>query len=1095
MTLSRIVRACALALLTSSTALVSTTQANNDTWKSGVNANWEIGANWTDGTTPAAADTASLGFASSYTVTFGVAPAAIQNLAVSGGGNVVFASAGGTKTLNVTAGAGAHDLNLAGGTTLTLGNAGSAFNLALGADITQLPFATLNVINGSHLTAADFSTGGLAGALNVSGAGSVLTLTGADEHLIGGSNGNGSLNFQNGTSGALITGPLGLGDALVPASGILSLSGNSSVALTGDLLLATRDLVGSSGSISMTGATTLINQTGTGTVTVGSLNNGSATVSLAGTTNTTLNTGTGGLVIKSTGSVNVGAAVGTGILNANGDVYITGGGSGTGLTVAAGSTYNHAAGKLFWLQSGGTATFNSAYTTLANDIVTVNGANSKLLVKDADFQANNGASVSITNGGTISAAFLTAGTSGDGNITVDGVGSTLAATNVFSTFGLNHGKANLTISNGATAAFNWGVGLAGSIFSDTSATVMVKSGGQLNALSLFVADGSGSSPTATVTVTDLNSSINIVPNGTLKLSSDTGSGVATLNVLDNGSLTVGSGGSTYMFPSSTLNINGGYADLQNLDYHGGTISFVAGSLSFLGDLHVGVGGALGPSVLVNSAKQLSLSGTTYVDPFRTLTLTGGSLTTGDLVVNGGTFNFTGGTLNLTGAFGLSISNGGPFGPTFTLQAGRNLNVSNQTTVAVSSVFALDSGAGFSTNALVVAGELDLNGGVATATAVTMSNSGLIRGDGRIVTTGSNAISNLTGGEIRAENGKRIKFQGKSVPNAGQFNLQGGMLEFDRAITNGAAGQIVGRGTLKVGTTGLTNQGSIALASGITDIFGDVVNNTGNASLGISISGNASVNFWDDVTNTSGLFKVNSGSTATFFGTFSGNGITGNASDIHFEADISPGFSPASVTIAGNVTLGAAAKLKIELGGTTQVPSATFDQVHVGGNLSLDGTLAVSLINSFIPALGNSFDILDWGSLAGTFAAVNLPTLGGGLGWDTSQLYTTGTLSVISVGIPGDYNNDGVVDAADYALWRHSLGQNITLPNDTTPGTVSQVDFDVWRANFGTSSGSGSSLGANALVNVAAVPEPNLLVMLLAGLATRLSVRSRYRFMG
>jgi hypothetical protein len=70
------------------------------------------------------------------------------------------------------------------------------------------------------------------------------------------------------------------------------------------------------------------------------------------------------------------------------------------------------------------------------------------------------------------------------------------------------------------------------------------------------------------------------------------------------------------------------------------------------------------------------------------------------------------------------------------------------------------------------------------------------------------------------------------------------------------------------------------------------------------------NFWDDVTNTSGLFKVNTGSAATFFGTFSGNGITGNASEIHFEADISPGFSPASVPIAGNVSLGAAARLMI-----------------------------------------------------------------------------------------------------------------------------------------------------------------------------------------
>ena len=121
-----------------------------------------------------------------------------------------------------------------------------------------------------------------------------------------------------------------------------------------------------------------------------------------------------------------------------------------------------------------------------------------------------------------------------------------------------------------------------------------------------------------------------------------------------------------------------------------------------------------------------------------------------------------------------------------------------------------------------------------------------------------------------------------------------------------------------------NQGNISLSAGITDVFGDLNNNTGSAASGIAISGNAQVTFWDDVTNTSGLFKVNSGSTATFFGTFSGNGISGNANDIHFESDISPGFSPASITLGGNVTFGAAARFIAELGGTK--PGFGYDQI-------------------------------------------------------------------------------------------------------------------------------------------------------------------------
>ncbi|HVT29348.1 MAG TPA: PEP-CTERM sorting domain-containing protein [Lacipirellulaceae bacterium] len=57
---------------------------------------------------------------------------------------------------------------------------------------------------------------------------------------------------------------------------------------------------------------------------------------------------------------------------------------------------------------------------------------------------------------------------------------------------------------------------------------------------------------------------------------------------------------------------------------------------------------------------------------------------------------------------------------------------------------------------------------------------------------------------------------------------------------------------------------------------------------------------------------------------------------------------------------------------------------------------------------------------------------------------------------GDYNNDGVVDGADYVVWRKNLGASVTLPNDATPGTVTQADYDDWRANF-ASTGQSPSL--------------------------------------
>jgi CubicO group peptidase (beta-lactamase class C family) len=91
-------------------------------------------------------------------------------------------------------------------------------------------------------------------------------------------------------------------------------------------------------------------------------------------------------------------------------------------------------------------------------------------------------------------------------------------------------------------------------------------------------------------------------------------------------------------------------------------------------------------------------------------------------------------------------------------------------------------------------------------------------------------------------------------------------------------------------------------------------------------------------------------------------------------------------------------------------------------------------------------------------------------------------------LPGDYNRDGVVDAADYVVWRSNVGDSISLPNETISlGLVDQADYDVWRANFGSSLGPGSDaagypLGASAVSLPAAIPEPATLLFVTMGLA-------------
>jgi len=64
-----------------------------------------------------------------------------------------------------------------------------------------------------------------------------------------------------------------------------------------------------------------------------------------------------------------------------------------------------------------------------------------------------------------------------------------------------------------------------------------------------------------------------------------------------------------------------------------------------------------------------------------------------------------------------------------------------------------------------------------------------------------------------------------------------------------------------------------------------------------------------------------------------------------------------------------------------------------------------------------------------------------------------------VGLEGDYNNDGAVNAADYVFWRDRLGAPGGGGGDGSGnGTVGPEDYGVWRANFGAGSGSGSGAG-------------------------------------
>jgi len=99
-------------------------------------------------------------------------------------------------------------------------------------------------------------------------------------------------------------------------------------------------------------------------------------------------------------------------------------------------------------------------------------------------------------------------------------------------------------------------------------------------------------------------------------------------------------------------------------------------------------------------------------------------------------------------------------------------------------------------------------------------------------------------------------------------------------------------------------------------------------------------------------------------------------------------------------------------------------------------------------------------------------------------------------VPGDYNRNGRVDAADYTIWRNTLGLTSDLRangNNTgaSAGKIDLADYNFWKSRFGsTTPGSGSA--ALATSESASVPEPASGLLLTTAAVLIASSRRRLR---
>lgn len=218
------------------------------------------------------------------------------------------------------------------------------------------------------------------------------------------------------------------------------------------------------------------------------------------------------------------------------------------------------------------------------------------------------------------------------------------------------------------------------------------------------------------------------------------------------------------------------------------------------------------------------------------------------------------------------------------------------------------------------------------------------------------------------------------------------------------------------------------------------------------------------------------------------------------AEIAPGVAGSSsgtltllsslATFTGTALFGDGARVEFGIAGASRATAALSASAYAGidaASAVLNGDLTVVLNAGFQPQAGQRFELFR-ASITGAFDGVTLPMLSPGLQWEIDASATAFAIEVITASLPGDYNSDGVVNAADYTRWRDTLGSTTTLSADGDGnGRVEQADYNIWRNNYSVS-----------VAIAVAVPEPSSFTgaaLVLIGVLTRYRSAGRPRLDG
>ena len=847
----------------------------------------------------------------------------------------------------------------------------------------------------------------------------------------------------------------------------------------------------------------------------------------------------GGTFNVSGGAFNSGAPgkialAGTATLNINAPIaatsFIQGGGTLQGssnLTISSGGNYN-------W--SGGTMAGSGQLVVASGGTLSVTGTSSSPLVLSSHTITNSGTiAYSPLAGGQINQVTLTGtasivnqsggvvSTTDNSSFLQSGGGTTIVNSGTFQTSGsssvaptitnnptglikptggmltLLAGTSNGTLDAVSPAAINFG---SGSTFTITGGTWGGSGGG-------FWVTGGDVTINAAFSVSDLAlNSGQIDGTGALTLTGSNawgggtmaGSGVTT----NNGTLTMSNNLNSFL-DTRTFNNSGtiNYQNLGNaLQLKNGAVFNNSNIFDFQGDANFtcncatpGLFHNLGTGIL----KKTSGTGASiFAAPLAN---------DGSVQVNAGTMQFTAaGTHNgsFTPASGASIE----------FDAGNTFNAPSSLTGAGNIGFAfgtstINSGTVTPAMFTVSGANVTLNS-TATIGALNLHNAATLGGSGPITLTSASPISEWTGGTINGS--------GTLTVNAGaNFQLDGitaGMtLDARPLVNNGlfsyvstANGLVLANGAVITNSGGATLSLDAGPGIGVSGINNVIANNgllqrstAGTIGISPAVTNTSTINanlgtlaFNGGLTQTAGSTNLLGGSISSpsavnlAGGTLTGNGTVSAALN-NTSGTLAPGSAVATgaITVTGPYAQGASGTMNLKIGGTSN-----YDIVDASASgVTLGGTLTASLFNAFVPASGNTFDILRFSTRSGDFATYNLPTFAGGGTFQNA--YVSGTPNVLRLTAVVTASDLQITQLAPASVLHGQTGTwTLTITNGPTPVTNVVVTDTFANANFVTATSVGpctpsgstvtcnlGSLAANQSVNVSLqLSAPNLVTI-------------------